>query len=176
MRLDTQLITPLLLSLLIGWSIYRRARRSIGRQPVRMARLWIRIGVLGAAGAILFATSATNATSLESLAAGLVGGIFFAVIGLRHTKFESTAEGHFFTPHTYIGLLLMAVFVARIAYRIMYVAPHALAPAGNPFAQYQKSPLTLAVIGLLIGYYVVFSLGILRLRRSALTPVSQPQL
>lgn len=175
--MDTQLLTPLIVSLLIGFSIYRRARRSIGRQPVRTARLWIRVGILGAVGGILLAASMIKATLLESLAAGIAGGILLAAIGLRHTRFESTAEGQFYTPHTYIGLLVMALFIARIAYRIMsiYVAPRALAPPENPFGQYQRSPLTLAVFGLLIGYYVVFNLGILRLSRTAEPSVSQPQ-
>ena len=175
--MDTQLVTPLVVSLLIGFSIYRRARRSIGRQPVRTARLWIRAGILAAVGGLLLATSMTNPILMESMAAGMVGGILLAAVGLRHTKFESTAEGHFYTPHTYIGLLVMALFVARIAYRIMslYMAPRALGPTGNLFAQYQRTPLTLAVFGLLVGYYVVFNLGILRLSRGAEPPVSQPQ-
>ena len=120
------------------------------------------------------AASMIKATLLESLAAGIAGGILLAAIGLRHTRFESTAEGQFYTPHTYIGLLVMALFIARIAYRIMsiYVAPRALAPPENPFGQYQRSPLTLAVFGLLIGYYVVFNLGILRLSRTAEPPRS----
>ena len=175
--MDTQLLTPLIVSLLIGFSIYRRARRSIGRQPVKAARLWIRVGILGTIGGILLAASIANVTLLESMAAGLAGGVLLAVVGLRHTKFESTVEGQFYTPHTYIGLLVIALFVARIAYRIMsiYVAPRAFAPQGNPLAQYQRTPLTLAVFGLLIGYYVVFNLGILRMSRTAEPPLSQPQ-
>jgi hypothetical protein len=174
--LDKQLVTPLIVSLLIGFSIYRRARRSIGRQPVRIARLWIRVAILGAVGGLLLVAAMANVTLLESLAAGMVGGALLAAIGLRHTKFESTSEGQFYTPHTYIGLLVMALFVARIAYRVMsiYMAPRAFAPSGDPFAQYQRTPLTLAVFGLLIGYYVVFNLGILRLSRAE-PPVSQPQ-
>ena len=175
--MNTHLITPLLVSLLIGWSIYRRARRSIGRQPVRIARLWIRIGILGAVGGVLLAASVADPISLESLTAGMVGGVVLALVGLRHTKFDSTTEGQFYTPHTYIGLLVTALFVARIAYRIMsmYVAPRALGAPGNPFGQYQRTPLTLAVFGLLVGYYVVFNLGILRLSRGAQPPVSQSQ-
>jgi hypothetical protein len=171
---DNHLVTPLLVSLLIGWSIYRRARKSIGRQPVRPARIWIRIWILGVLGVLVLATSAGRPLSLEAMIGGLAGGIVLAFIGLRHTKFEATAEGRFYTPHTYIGLLVSALFVARIAYRFMgiYVAPRALTQPDNPFEQYQRSPLTLAVFGVLVGYYIVFSVGVLRNSRNVTVPDS----
>jgi len=166
--LDSQLITPLLVSLLIGWSIYRRARRSIGRQPVRPMRLWIRVGVLAVVGGIVFTASLMNTTLLAALTGGIVGGVILALIGLRHTKFETTAQGHFYTPHTYIGLIVSALFIARITFRFMeiYLVPRAAAPPINPIDQYQRSPLTLAIFGVLIGYYVVFNFGILRTSRN----------
>ena len=175
--MDTQLIAPLLVSVLIGFWIYRRARRSIGRQPVHAARLWIRIGILGALGGVFLAGSIANITLLGSLLGGMVGGIVLAFIGLRYTKFESTPEGNFYTPHAYIGLLVLAIFVARIAYRIMflYAAPRSMGSPGNPFYQYQRSPLTLAVFGLLVGYYVVFNLGVLRSSRGGTLSISKPQ-
>jgi len=164
--LDSQVITPLLVSLLIGWSIYRRARRSIGRQPVRRARLWLRVAVFAIIGALVLVASLTNATLLAALAGGAVGGVALGFIGLRHTKFEATSQGEFYTPHTYIGLIVSALFIARIAFRFMaiYLAPRASATPMNPFDQYQRSPLTLAIFGILIGYYAVFNLGVLRHR------------
>lgn len=173
--MDSQVITPLLVSLLIGWSIYRRARRSIGRQPVRRARLWVRVAVLAAIGALVLMACFTNATLLAALAGGAVGGVALGFIGLRHTKFEATSQGEFYTPHTYIGLLVSALFIARIAFRFMaiYLAPRAFVPPMNPFDQYQRSPLTLAIFGVLVGYYVVFNLGILQHRFPAQAPLEK---
>jgi hypothetical protein len=170
--LDHNLVTPLLVSLLIGWSIYRRARRSIGRQPVQPARLRVRIGLLAVIGLLVLVTSAGSPSLLGSVAAGLVSGVALAFVGLRHTKFETTAEGRFYTPHTYIGLLISVLFIARIAFRFMsiYLAPRAMVQPDNPFEQYQRSPLTLAIFGILMGYYVVFNVGILRLSRSVQPP------
>lgn len=166
--MDDQLITPLLVSVLIGWSIYRRARRNIGRQPVRLVKLWIRVGVFALIGAAALAAFILNTTLLAALAGGSVGGVILAFIGLRHTKFEATAQGHFYTPHTYIGLIVIALFATRIAFRFMaiYLAPRPAAPPVNPFP-YQRSPLTLAIFGVLIGYYIVFNLGILRSSRNS---------
>jgi uncharacterized membrane protein YidH (DUF202 family) len=166
--MNSQLLAPLLVSLLIGWSIYRRARRSIGRQPLRTTRLWVRAAILAIVGALLLAASLVSSTLLEALAGGIVGGVALAAIGLRYTKFESTSEGRFYTPHACIGLFVIALFVARVAYRVMavYLAPRDLAPAGDPFEQYRHSPLTLAILGVLVGYYVVYNLGVLRMSRT----------
>jgi hypothetical protein len=173
--LDSQVITPLLVSLLIGWSIYRRARRSIGRQPVRQARLWLRVAVFAVIGALVLVASITNARLLAALAGGAVGGVALGFIGLRHTKFEATSQGEFYTPHTYIGLIVSALFIARIAFRFMsiYLAPRASAMPINPFDQYQRSPLTLAIFGILVGYYAVFNLGVLRHRFPTQDPLEK---
>lgn len=47
--------------------------------------------------------------------------------------------------------------------------PHLLTPlqrGGDPLALYRHNPLTLAVVGLLIGYYVHYNLGVLSRTRS----------
>ena len=166
--MDNQVIAPLLVSLLIGWSIYRRARRSFGPQLVRPTRIWIRTAVLALVGALALLASAANATLLKATAGGLAGGIALAVVGLRHTKFEATREGRFYTPHTYIGLFVSALFVARIAFRVMsvYLVPRAIAAPESPLEQVQRNPLTLAIFGVLAGYYVAFNLGVLRYSRN----------
>ncbi len=40
---------------------------------------------------------------LEALIGGLVCGTVLAYVGLRHTRFELTPEGRFYTPHTSSG-------------------------------------------------------------------------
>jgi len=60
-----------------------------------------------------------------------------------------------------------------VAYRFLAVYPsmHAAAQADqNPFAAYQKSPLTLAIFGVVIGYYVFYYAGILRVSRGLRMP------
>jgi hypothetical protein len=41
----------------------------------------------------------------------------------------------------------------------------------NPWAAYQHNPLTLAIFGLVVGYYVYYNIGILRRSRELGTPV-----
>lgn len=40
----------------------------------------------------------------------------------------------------------------------------------NPFAAYQKSPLTLAILGVVIGYYLLYYAGVLNRSRALRAP------
>jgi hypothetical protein len=40
----------------------------------------------------------------------------------------------------------------------------------NPFAAFQRSPLTLAIFGVLVGYYVFYYAGVLRASRNLPAP------
>ena len=166
--MDPQLIGPLLLGAALVFAIYRRVRRSFGRQSIRETRLYFRVAVLSIVGALTGAASLRNVDLMSALAAGVAIGTLLGYVGLRHTTFETTPAGRFYTPHTYIGLFVTALFLGRLIYRlagIRLAAQVAAQPSGNPLAEYQRSPLTLAIFGLLIGYYVFFNLGVLRRSR-----------
>jgi cytochrome b561 len=112
---------------------------------------------------------------LGALLAGFACGAALGYFGLQHTKFEATAQGRFYTPHTYIGLFVTALFLSRIVFRFLavYLDPHAAAqPNQNLFDAYHKSSLTWAILGVLIGYYVLFYSGILRRSRGLALPAT----
>jgi hypothetical protein len=170
---DQRAITLVLVSALVAWAIYRRIRRSIGRQPISAGRMQVRIVIL-ALVLVVIASRAVHSPELGgALLAGLAAGAALGYVGLRHTKFETTPEGSFYTPHTYIGVTVSALLIARIAYRFVANYPAALAAAqanNDPFASYQKSPLTLAIFGVVVGYYVLYYTGILMKSRDARVP------
>jgi hypothetical protein len=164
---DPKLITPVLIAALVVWGIYRRLRRSFGRQEVHVGRIWFRICLFALVGVLVLAGAARDLATLAGLLAGAAGGAALGYIGLRHTQFEVTAQGRFYTPHTYIGLVVSALFIGRILYRLLsgaylYSAQAAAAANQNPFQAYGRSPLTLAIFGALVGYYLVFYLGVLQ--------------
>jgi hypothetical protein len=177
---DPKLITPILVAALLIFGIYRRVRRSFGRQTVNVARMWFRIGVLIFVG-VLFAVGAIHddPATLGGLLGGVVCGAGLAYLGLRHTQFEVSAQGRFYTPHTYIGIFVTVVFLGRLLYRLqpLYLGIQATPqPPAHAFADaYQKSPLTLAIFGMLISYYVIFYLGVLQRTRLPLVPDTDTQ-
>ena len=167
--MDPKLFMPMLFGAVLAFAIYRRIRRNIGRQALSPGRLTARIGIFSLIGALVLFAALRDLNLLGAMLAGLAGGVALAWFGLRHTQFEVTPEGRFYTPHTYIGAFVSALFLARIAYRfiVLYSTPHAVAAANaDPFAAYQKSPLTLAVFGVLVGYYVAYYAGILQRNRT----------
>lgn len=173
--MDLKLITTLLLVALVVWGILRRVHRTFGRQPVRTVRIWLRIGVLTLVGGLVVVTGAApNTDTFGAVISGFACGAVLAYVGLRHTRFEVTAEGRFYTPHTYIGVLVTALLIGRLAYRFMYLSYGANAPVGvdqNLAIAYQRSPLTLGIFALLIGYYVLFYSGVLVRTRVAARPM-----
>lgn len=161
-------------AVLFAFLIYRRFRRLFGRQPVQPARLKFRVVFLLVIGALLVLRGGLGAQSALAVAAGLGGGIALGLLGVRLTTFETTPQGRFYTPHGGIGLLLSALLLGRLAYRFVVVWPlmHGAHVAGeNPMASFQRSPLTLAIFALLIGYYVTYCIGIL-LRAGGDAPTS----
>jgi len=123
-----------------------------------------RIGVFGVIGVVILITTIRNMTLLGGMAGGIAAGVALAWLGLRHTKFESGPDGNFYTPHAYIGLLVSTLLVGRLAYRFVVMGPalqQVAPPDTSPFAAYQSSPLTLALFGAVVGYYVAYYSGVL---------------
>ena len=152
-------LTVLVLVPLIAWRMYSRVRRMVGRQRLSRVRPWITLALFPLLVLLLGSLSIAHPANLALLAAGLAGGGALAVYGLRRTKFEPTPQGLFYTPNAHLGIALSALFLVRIAYRGYEV--YALGPAASDFG---RSPLTLAVFGLLAGYYIGYAVGLVRWR------------
>ena len=85
------------------------------------------------------------------------------VLGTRLTKFEATQAGLFYTPNAHLGIALSLLLVLRLGYRFVM-----LQLSGQHFdpqsMQLGASPLTMAIFGMLAGYYVTYAIGLLRWR------------
>lgn len=152
---------------------YRRFRRLFGRQRVQPARMKARVGLLLVAAALLLLRGSMQPAIGLALAAGGAGGVALAVLGLRLTRFESTPQGRFYTPHGGIGLALSALLLGRLVYRFVVIYPSLQAAhgaGGDMLVAFQRSPLTSALFGLLIGYYVAYGIGVLLRSGSAAAP------
>ena len=108
----------LLLVGIFAWSIYRRVRRNIGRQPLHPRRAITSITILSLVTVLIVGTSLQNANLLLGFGGGILLGALLGFVGLKLSRFETTDEGHFYTPNTYIGVALSVLFVGRVAYQI----------------------------------------------------------
>jgi hypothetical protein len=155
---------------LIAWRIYRRFRRLVGRQRLSKVRLWIRLIIYPVLLVMLCAAMHRHPERICWLAGALGLGVLLGAFGLKKTGFERTPDGLFYTPHTHLGIALSLLFVARITYRLIEVYTSPAAPHGMD--GFGRSPLTLIVFGLLAGYNVTYTIGLL-LWRSRLPRASQ---
>lgn len=154
----------------MGWALYRRGRRMVGRQKVKVRPLITRAIIYLVIGVLVGAAIINRLVSLEDALLGLAIGLLAAWVGLRLTTFEHTGEGVFYKPNTYIGLGILALFIARIIYRFAVMLPQMQqvqqSASGNPFAVYGNSPLSLILLFMLIGYYLFYNLAVLRQARA----------
>lgn len=148
---------------LIAWRLYSRFRRLVGRQRASRVRPWVTLTVFPAFIALFVYVSRADA-AIAWLAAGLAGGALLGVYGLRKTTFERAAEGRFYTPNAHLGIALSLLLAGRIVYRLVEL--YLEGSAAFLAAPFVRSPVTLAIFGLLAGYYIVYAIGLLRWQRS----------
>jgi hypothetical protein len=156
-------LTLLVIVPLLAWRVYSRIRRMVGRQRLSRIRPWITLTIFPLLILLLCFAARSHVERLSLLVVGLVAGALLGVFGLRKTKFDPTPEGLFYTPNVHLGIALSLLFVARIVYR--FVEVYAFEPAiPHGLEDFGRSPLTLAVFGLLAGYYISYAFGLVRWR------------
>ncbi|MCL6548502.1 MAG: DUF1453 family protein [Alicyclobacillus sp.] len=170
----------ILIVALVGLSLYRRVRRTIAFQPVSSPKLRARAVLFTVLGVLLLTThySQPSLYPFDALGAAAGGGI--ALISGRHTQFERRRDGWYFRPHPWLGILLVTLFVVRVAIRLY--ADYALWQSAQPSAQpgypsgyaspyggYTRDPWTAALLFTLITYYIGYYAAIWRRHRRLVT-------
>jgi hypothetical protein len=167
---------PYLVAALIVFAVYRRLRRSFGRQPLRPGRMVFRIVLLSVFALLLAPTALRSSAFAAAALSGLAAGILLAVWGASRTRYEIVGAERYYIPHTYTGIAVSLLFVGRVAYRLLqtYELTHGIRAAGPATptagpAGYVSSPLTLGLFYVLVGYYVCY-LGFILWKSKRLKP------
>jgi len=165
MNFDFSQIGPLLVAMLVVFAIYRRFRRSFGQQPLRPARMQVRIVLLLVIGCLLLSAAFRSAAFMSAVLAGIAACVALAMWGAARTRFLRVAGQLYYVPHTYTGIAVSFLFIGRLVYRLIqvYVNMHpthaAAADSANQAfapASMLQSPLTLGLYFVLMGYYVCY--------------------
>jgi hypothetical protein len=93
---------------------------------------------------------------------GMCFGGILGLLGLAMTRWESQPEGLFYTPSRWLALLVTLAIVARFVYGWWH-ATHSgsSAPSDQHWLMTASgTELSLAVAAGLIGYYLVYSIGV----------------
>jgi len=165
MNFDVSQIGSLLFAILVVFLVYRRFRRNFGQQPLRPVRMRVRAVLLLVIGGLFLPTALHSSAFVAALLGGLSVGITLAVWGAARTRFLRADNQLYYVPHTYTGVAVSLLFLGRLVYRLIqaYGSPHAsgsagLDPASQAFgtAGMLRSPLTLGLFYVLMGYYVCY--------------------
>jgi hypothetical protein len=162
---DTHLITVVAVVALIGWRMFARIRRAIGRQRLSPMRPWFTVVLFPLILLLVLFTNLVHPLTLAAVGAGAALGIGLGLYGTRLTRFEVTPAGLFYTPNAHLGIALSLLLVLRLGYRfvMLQLGGQGIAPQSM---QLGSSPLTMAIFGTLVGYYVTYAIGLLRWRAS----------
>jgi hypothetical protein len=173
MQPDFSQIGPFLFAALVVFAIYRRFRRSFGRQPLRPTRMRVRMVLLTVLVCLMLPAALRSTQFLAAEIVGAALGICLAVWGAQRTRFLTHGGQLYYVPHTYTGIVVSLLFLGRLVYRIVQIyggahaSPAAGAVAANAFASADraqafapasmlKSPLTVGIFFLLAGYYLCY--------------------
>jgi len=156
---------------LMALMVWRRISRQFGRQPIRRKRMTARIVIFAVIGGLLMLGGLHDIRLAEGVLGGAAIGAALGFVGLRLTRFETDPlKGDCYLPNPWIGAVLTALLLGRLAWRFLVLWPQmqhaeALAASASPGTSmqmgYQSSPLTMLVIGLLVGYYIAYYAGLL---------------
>jgi hypothetical protein len=163
MQVDYSRIWPYVIAGIAVLLIYRRFRRSFGRQPMRPARMWIRIVLLIVLSCSLLPLAFKSGQFLLAQLAGAIAGTALGFWGARHTRYATYQGRLHYVPHTYTGIAVSLLFIGRLVYRIVewYGENRALGGAldasqGIAPPPIMRSPLTVGLIFVVVGYYVCY--------------------
>ncbi len=154
-------LLPVVLVPLLGWRLYSRYRKLVGKQTPRVGKLWASMLLFPLLFILVGVGALRDTLSFECLLAGGVLGLALAFWGLKLTSYESGPEGLSYTPNLYMGLGLMSLFAGRIAYRFVQIYS-----AGGMQESHMNgfgiNPATTFIVGIVFCYYPMYSSGILR--------------
>jgi hypothetical protein len=165
MQSDFSQIGPFLFAALVVFAVYRRLRRSFGRQLLRPTRMTIRMVLLTLIVCALLPSALRSTQYLGAQLAGAALGIGMGFWGAQRTRFLMAGERLYYVPHTYTGIAVSLLFVGRLVFRIFqaYIGAHAgqAAYPADPSqamgaASMVRSPLTVGVFFVLAGYYLYY--------------------
>src|SRR6476661_5341484 len=160
-------LSPLLLTVAVGFAYVRRIRRSFGKQPYHPTRTYVRMALLAlACVGLVFAAATLPVSGIAlAIAAGLVAGGALGGFAVLHTQVEAVDGARWYTPNPWIGGALSLLLVARLAWRY---GSGAFSQGASNAAQ-NASPLTLGIAATLVAFYLVNGMGI-AWRMRALAP------
>jgi len=164
---------------LLVWSIYRRARRTVGLQLLQPQRLRNRAILFGVIAIVLLSEALVSPFMVLLDAIGVVLGAVLVYVSIRTTEFQQQGEKVYYRPNMWVGVSLIVILVGRIAFRLVFAydsiektatQPHAANGASALQAGYANDPYIISVFFVLCTYYIGYNLWLIYKHRQLRAP------
>nr|WP_315401400.1 hypothetical protein [uncultured Duganella sp.] len=165
-------LTLLLLVPLAVWRIYSRLKKMMVRTQSELWRHYAMASVMAVVLLVMVGLNVGKWIALGALVAGAAAGFLLGQRNLRLTRLENKPEGFFYTPDRRIPLLVTMLFISRLIFRLFeaYLHMHDGLPLDPDFL---GNPVTSVLFGLLAGYYLTYSVLLVRWHKSQ-KPLPRP--
>jgi hypothetical protein len=173
-------LLPLLLVALMPLILLQRYRVGTARRAARSWAVTLNLVLMGIS-TILFLTGAalTNVWVPDAFTGAIAGvalGAGLGVVGLVLTRWEPSAATLHYTPNRWLVLIVTFAVSARVLYGLWRSWTAAKAGlSGAPVVLAFGIPESLAVGGMVIGYYVMYGWGLRRRLRRWQRTMPQPR-
>jgi voltage-gated potassium channel Kch len=136
------------------------ARRQ-GRRWVASMNVWVTSFSAALFLCFTFLISFWLGPTLQFALAGMAVGAVLGLLGLVLTRWESQPEGLFYTPSRWLALLVMLAIAARLVDGWWHTTHANAVGQQHWFLSASGMQFSLAVAAGLIGYYLVYAIGVL---------------
>ncbi len=157
--MSTPHLLPAVIVPIVLWRVYRRIRRNIGRQPFKPWRMIVMISVVTLFLAGVITASVLRTGGLPAILGGVVLGCGLGGLGVHLVQFRAYQGRIHYTPNPYLGVSISLLLIGRMLYRLAVILPH-LQRGQPPPPLSMSSRFTAGLIGLVLGYYLVFGAGV----------------
>ena len=161
------LLMPLLFVVMLPLSILQRYRMGTARRLGRPLVATLNVFMIGLSILLFLAAAVAMSVWVPKVIlyaiAGITGGGVLGLLGLKLTRWEPTARTLHYTPHRTLVLIITLVVAARILYGF-WRAAQAWNQAGSGVSWLLAAglPGSVAVGGIVLGYYLVYWAGVAR--------------
>lgn len=126
--------------------------------------------IYAALAALIVAGTFSHPLDIAFDAVGVLAGAAVAFLAIRTSTFTQVQDAWRYRPHPWIGIGLFVFFLARVAFDVIVhpmPAPtvHS-ATASASFASLTADPVSAALLLVIVGYYLVYNIFLLRRARS----------
>jgi hypothetical protein len=135
------------------------ARRQ-GRRWLATVNVWVTTFSAALFLCFTFLISFWLGPTLRFGLAGMAVGGVLGLLGLILTHWESHPDGFFYTPSRWLALLLILAIAARVIYGWWHTMHHSSSGNQHWLTSASGTQLSVAVGAGLIGYYLVYALGV----------------